>query len=298
MRHTKTTTVFLFLILTLYINCKDIGNNDIKNDIVKNDTTTSELKDPESLVSQTTEIENESSTFLFNKVFKKQMFPLDIEKSDVEKEFRTKKIEVNKNILYFLDCLTEIRIKNDKTKNYLNGQQNIAIYDDILSEFNLKLNDEVKYVIPLYPDNKCNLPSERFILLDENNLLFIYKGYLILFTRSLNVNTEDLTIPKIICGEQKGDMEVGFSTNCIINENLKIAYDIFIKESQINEIKYLKKDIPLKDINYTMNEEVEVFYKNKVNALSIELTFQGGETFITFANKNNKTEITIQNFPQ
>ncbi|WP_310556892.1 hypothetical protein [Flavobacterium sp.] len=298
MQHTKTTTVYLFLILTFYINCKNIDNKDIKNEIVKNDTTTLELKDPESLVSNTEEIKNESTTFFFNKIFNKQMFPLDVEKTDVEKEFRTKKIEINKNILYFLDCSTEIRIKNDKTKNYLNGQQNIEIYDDILSEFNFKLTEDVKYIIPLYPDNKCNLPSERFILLDKNNLLFIYKGYLVLFTKSLNSNPEDVELSKIICDDEKGNMEDGFITNCVINENLKIAYDIFIKESEINEIKYLKKDIPLKDLNYTMNDEVEVFYKNKINALSIELFFQGGETFITFANKNNKTEIIIKNFPQ
>ena len=297
MRHTKTTTVYLFLILTFFINCKNIDNNDSKIAIVKNDTTTLKSKDSVSPVLDSAQIKNESTTYFFNKVFIKQMFNLNIEMTDVENEFKTKKIELDKNILFFSDCSTEIRIKSDKTKNYLNGLQNIEIYNDILSESNFKLSEDIKYIIPLYPDNKCNLPSERFILLNENNILFVYKGYLILFTKSLNSSPKNDIIEKIICNDEKGNMEDGFITNCVINENLKNAYDIFIKESQINEIKYLKKDIPLKDINYKI-DEVEVNYKNKANTLSIELLFQGGETFILLTNKKNKTEIIIKNFPQ
>jgi rRNA-processing protein FCF1 len=299
MRTIKSTRVYLFLILfiNININCKNINNKNSETGLAKVDTLIIESKGTASLKSNAEEIKIESNSYFFNKVFKKQMFTLNIEKSDLEKEFKNKKIDVDKNVLYFSDCSTEIRIKNDKTKNHLNGVQNIEIYNDILSESNFKLGDDIKYIVPLYPDNKCDLPSDNFILLDTNNILFVYKGYLILFSKSLNFEPKIDVNQKIICEDQKGNMEYGFVTNCYINENLKEAYKIFITESQINEIKYLKKDLPLQDTKYTI-KEAEVYYKNKENTLRIELLFPGGETFITFTSKNNKTEIKVENFPQ
>ncbi len=298
MQTINSTRIYLFLILFININCKNVDNKYDKTNFAKNDTLIIESKATLALESNIKEKNIESNSYFFEKVFKKQIFPLNIEKSDLEKEFKGKKIEIDKNVLSFSDCSIEIRMKNDKTIKHLNGIQNIEIYNDILSESNYKLGDDIKYIVPLYPDNKCDLPSDNFIVLDKNNIFFVYKGYLILFSKSSNNESKINVKQKIICEDQIGNMEVGFITNCYINENLIAAYKIFITESNINEIEYLKKDIPLKDVKYII-KEVEVNYWNKENTLRIELLFPGGETFIVFTNKNNnKTEVKIENYPQ
>lgn len=297
MRLIKSIRIYLLLILFFNINCKNSDNKNIQTEFAKNDTVSLGSNDTVISVSNVGEIKIESNSYFFNKVFKKQIFSLNVEKTDIENEFKDKKIEINKNILIFSDCSTEIRIKNDKAKNYLNGQQNVEIYNDILSELNFKLTDDIEYIVPLYPDNKCGLPSDNFFVLDKNNIFFVYKGYLILYTKSLNSEPKNDTSEKIICSEQKGNMEDGFITNCFINEDMQKAYEIFISESKINEIDYLKRKLPIEDIKYTLNE-AEVSYINKKNILSIQLFFPGGETFIIFNSNNNKTEITIKNFPQ
>lgn len=297
MQTIKCIRIYLLLILLFIISCKNSDKKNSETEFTKNDTLSLVSNDTVNPVSNVGEIKIESNSYFFSKIFNKQIFPLNMDKIDVEKEFENRKIEVDKNILIFSDCSTEIRIKNDKTRNYLNGQQNIEIYNDILSELNFKLTDSIKYIVPLYLDNKCDLPSDSYIILDKNNILFIYKGYLILFSKLFNSQPKNDTSQKIICGNEKGNIEDGFITTCIINENLQRAYDIFINESQINEIIYLKKELPKANTKYTLNE-VEVEYKIRKGTLSIELLFPGGETFIVFKYIENKTELTITNGPQ
>lgn len=283
--------VLCFLIISVAFIQTKCKNNEFNNSESK--TIEQQSIEEEKLDVKATKAE----TYYFNKVFKKQIFPINYDIATVKKEFYNSKFSLYENELMYSDCATEIRIKKDKTKNYLNGTDGVQLYNDILSEADFKLTDEVKYIITLYPDNKCNLPSDSFILLDENNILFVYKGYLILYSKSINQEAKEDIVPKLICEDEKGSMEEGFSTTCFVNENLEKAYEIFIKESQINEIEFLQKKFPLSNVNYT-KKGVEILYKKSKNNLNIELLFPGGETFITFTYQNNKTEIKINNFPQ
>ena len=297
MLHIKFSSLCLVIFFTC-LGCKNNETDPIKTVLPKSDNlnlqsniSTKTIKTPEVIY-------NETEPYYFNKVLKKQMFDLNYEKSAIEEEFKNIKVEFKNNFLNYNKCQTEIRFKNEKTNKYLNGIQNVQIYNEILSEANLFLADEIEYAILLNIENNCNLPAENFLLIDKSNLAFVYRGYLVLFSKTYNPSKVENKAQKIVCAAQSGNMEVGYTTTCIINENFKIAYDIFIEESTINEIKYLKKVCPLSDTSYSIDNEVEIFYKYKNGNLSIELLFQGGETFITFGKYENKTKIKIENFPQ
>lgn len=291
MQNTKKTTIYFILIFILIFNIK-CKNNEIRSDlrVDKVDSISEKLIENKNII--------ESNSFIFNKVFQKQIFPLNYESSDLESEFVNKKIILDENKLYFLDCLTEIMIKKEITKKYLNGLENIEIYNEILSENNLKLKSEITYITPLYPENKCNLPSESIIMLNEENIIFVYKGYLLLFSKLSGIGLgKETSVQKIICNDEIGNIEDGYITNCLINDKLEKAYEIFINESKINEISFLKEQLPNNNIKYFI-DETEVVYTKDKNNVSIELFFPGGETYISFTEIKNKTEISVKNFPQ
>lgn len=217
-----------------------------------------------------------SETYFFNTILKEQIFPIEFSRDQVENEFKNKIISLDKNILTYSNCFSEIRQKTSKAINYFNGKQNVEIYNQILSEVNLKLDDEINSVELLYPENNCNLPSEQFILLHDK-LFFVFEGYIILFDKSKKEENTNSVNNKIVCEKEEGNLESGFTTNCIISKKLNEAYIFFIKESKINEVQYLKTILPKSNIKYVI-QNVDVSYNFEKNKLQINLSFDGGES--------------------
>ncbi|TGN22993.1 hypothetical protein [Empedobacter tilapiae] len=101
---------------------------------------------------------------------------------------------------------------------------------------------------------------------------------------------------KIACEKEEGNLESGFTTNCIISKKLNEAYIFFIKESKINEVQYLKTILPKSNMKYNI-QNVDLSYNFENDKLQINLSFEGGESEIIFLENENKTRIIIKNYP-
>lgn len=103
------------------------------------------------------------------------------------------------------------------------------------------------------------------------------------------------------CIDKGGDMENGFITECLFkNATLEQAYYAYIERNKDNdEGKYLEAKFPKTDFLKDGTEyPISIVYKysGKVE-LTVDLLFPGGETTITFTEKNDGVKVVANHSP-
>lgn len=294
MRHIKKLrkiTVCFFAVFMISSCKKNIA---FQAENIRSDSPQTSMNTTSSTV---TKDKHDQTMYEFFAISKEQLFPIKSDTIRIEKEFFNKIIKFDGQFMLYNGCSTEVIEKAKEKTQLFNGTQNVILYDEILSQYGLKVDETSTFVTPLYARNDCALPSDTFFLIGSNILFFVYEGHVILFKKiDFKINKKATTTP-LNCYSSTGNLSDGFLTKCQIASDLFQSYMIFIEESKINEIGFLKKELPTKNLRYTV-KDVVVNYVVGVREISIDLSFSGGETIIKFIQQNNRrTEIEIINYP-
>lgn len=123
----------------------------------------------------------------------------------------------------------------------------------------------------------------------------------LLVLRNVAIEDSISKLPPVKCVDKGGDMENGFTEECVYNKStLAQAYASFrLRNIQNDNGKYLEANMPRKELKTSLKEyPTSVVYQYpSQETLYIEINFPGGVTYITFKQQGSSVMVTTVNSP-
>ncbi|TDN50099.1 hypothetical protein EC843_10616 [Buttiauxella sp. JUb87] len=223
-----------------------------------------------------------------------------VAKENVSNVFNGKVINIdNKNISIPGLCKFEYKMKATTPLNYWHSQKTVDLYSQLLSEYNIMLEDNVSLFTPVKQSNNCDYPFNYFIKVN-GSLIFVLNNRMIIYSQDGNEERIDnassyTNVTSTLNNEYGSVDEVFYRGGSLLD-----AYHKYRDGLTENNKKHLMKNIsPTKDFTMKCNEGcIEVNYKwNGPDNLKVKQGFNGGETEIFFSKETQGTKVITKSSP-
>lgn len=96
---------------------------------------------------------------------------------NIENFFSNRPITINSNVLYVKgEFSCEVMFQKRHPIEYWQSERSVSFYRDLLSKYNIKLDDPIDVIMPVNADSQCQFPFSEFIHTD-NSLMLVYKDH-------------------------------------------------------------------------------------------------------------------------